>query len=190
MFAQLMTCVCKHSNRGQHQNYGVIASNTLGAECWKKGEILNKQSTLPIQRTERLRASIRGSISKGTKTTIVQKFNTNLVHSEMPWNLPPLPGNKLSPSMSCNCNLSHSLTDIEWKRNIQCTWCLVLLKSVAAQCLSTDRLTPPPLQPLQQCWQHSYIYIPNTTSGYDAEHVHSASLVDHGEACSEWNLSC
>ncbi len=32
---------------------------------------------------------------------------------------------------------------------------------------------PPPLQPLQQCWQHSYIYFPNTTSGYDAEHVHS-----------------
>ncbi len=28
---------------------------------------------------------------------------------------------------------------------------------------------PPPLQPLQQCWQHSYVYFPNTTSGYDAE---------------------
>ncbi len=40
--------------------------------------------------------------------------------------------------------------------------------------LSTDRLNPPPpLQPLQQYWQHSYIYFPNTTSGYDAEHVHS-----------------
>ncbi len=49
---------------------------------------------------------------------------------------------------------------------------------------------PPPLQPLQQCWQHSYIYFPNTTSGYDAEHVHSTSFVDHCEACSEWNLSC
>ncbi len=49
---------------------------------------------------------------------------------------------------------------------------------------------PPPLQPLQQCWQHSYIYLPNTTSGYDAEHVHSTFLVDHDEACSEWNLSC
>ncbi|CAI9556807.1 unnamed protein product [Staurois parvus] len=46
------------------------------------------------------------------------------------------------------------------------------------------------LQPLQQCWQHSYIYFPKTTSGYDAEHVHSTSLVNHGEACSEWNLSC
>ncbi len=41
---------------------------------------------------------------------------------------------------------------------------------------------PPPLQPLQQCWQHSYIYFPNTTSGYDAEHVLSTFLVDHGEA--------
>ncbi len=26
---------------------------------------------------------------------------------------------------------------------------------------------PPPLQPLQQCWQHSHVYFPNTTSGYD-----------------------
>ncbi len=49
---------------------------------------------------------------------------------------------------------------------------------------------PPPLQPLQQCWRYSYVYFPNTTSGYDAEHVHSTSSVDHGEACSEWNLSC
>ncbi len=49
---------------------------------------------------------------------------------------------------------------------------------------------PPPLQPLQQCWQHSYVYFPNTNSGYDAEHVHSTSLVDHGEVCSECNLSC
>ncbi len=48
----------------------------------------------------------------------------------------------------------------------------------------------PPLQPLQQCWQHSYVYFPNTTSGYDTEHVHSTSLVDHSEACSEWNQSC
>ncbi len=30
---------------------------------------------------------------------------------------------------------------------------------------------PPLLQPLQQCWQHSYVHFPNTTSGYDAEHV-------------------
>ncbi len=49
---------------------------------------------------------------------------------------------------------------------------------------------PPPLQHLKQCWQHSYVYFPNITSGYDAEHVHSTSLVNHGEACSEWNLSC
>ncbi len=46
---------------------------------------------------------------------------------------------------------------------------------------------PHPFQPLQQCWQHSYIYFPNTTSGYDTEHVHLTSLVNHGEACSEWN---
>ncbi len=26
---------------------------------------------------------------------------------------------------------------------------------------------PPPLQHLQQCWQHSYVYFSNTTSGYD-----------------------
>ncbi len=51
-------------------------------------------------------------------------------------------------------------------------------------------LTGWPLQPLQQCWQHSYVYFPNTTSGYDAEHVHPTSLVDHGKAFSEWNLSC
>ncbi len=36
----------------------------------------------------------------------------------------------------------------------------------------------------------SYFYFPNATPGYNAEHVHSTSLVDHGEACSEWNLSC
>ncbi len=45
---------------------------------------------------------------------------------------------------------------------------------------------PQPIQPLQQ-W---YVYFPNTTSGYEADHVHSTSLVDHGEACSEWNLFC
>ncbi|CAI9559862.1 unnamed protein product [Staurois parvus] len=58
--------------------------------------------------------------------------------------------------------------------------------------LNTDRLTPPPppLQPLQQCWQHSYVYFQKTTSGYDPKHVHSTSLVDHGEACSEGSLSC
>ncbi|CAI9560001.1 unnamed protein product [Staurois parvus] len=64
------------------------------------------------------------------------------------------------------------------------------LMQCEAYALRTDRLTPPPLQPLQQCWQHSYVYFPKTTSGYDAEHMHSTPLVDHGEACSEWNLSC
>ncbi len=28
------------------------------------------------------------------------------------------------------------------------------------------------------------------TQPLDAEHVHSTSLVDHGEPCSKWNLSC
>ncbi|CAI9576056.1 unnamed protein product [Staurois parvus] len=55
-------------------------------------------------------------------------------------------------------------------------------------CSEHGQADPPPLQPLQQCWQHPYIYFPKT-SGYDAEHVHSTSLVNHGEACSEWNLS-
>ncbi len=41
---------------------------------------------------------------------------------------------------------------------------------------------PPPLQPLQQCWQHSNVYFPNTTSGYDTQLL----WFDHGEACSEW----
>ncbi len=64
------------------------------------------------------------------------------------------------------------------------------LMQSAAYDLSTDRLIPPPLQPLQQCWQHSYVYLPNTNSGYDAEQVHSTFLVDYGEACFELNLSC
>ncbi len=59
----------------------------------------------------------------------------------------------------------------------------IILKFTPSLCRATN---PPPFQPLQ----HSYVYFPNTTSGYDAEHVHSTSLVDHGEACSEWNLSC
>ncbi len=46
------------------------------------------------------------------------------------------------------------------------------------------------LTEVQQCSQHSYVYFPNTTSGYDAEHVHLTSLGDHGEACSEGNLFC
>ncbi len=62
--------------------------------------------------------------------------------------------------------------------------------AVCSLCSEHWQADPPPLQPLQQCWQHSYIYFPNTTSGYNAEHVHSTSLVDHGKACSEWNLSC
>ncbi len=32
---------------------------------------------------------------------------------------------------------------------------------------------PPTLQPLQQCWQHSYLFFQNTTVWQDAEHVQS-----------------
>ncbi|CAH2305174.1 Hypothetical predicted protein, partial [Pelobates cultripes] len=47
------------------------------------------------------------------------------------------------------------------------------LMQCAAYGLSTDRLTP---QPFNLCNN-----FPKTTSGYDAEHMHSTSLVDHGE---------
>ncbi|CAI9564322.1 unnamed protein product [Staurois parvus] len=73
---------------------------------------------------------------------------------------------------------------------------MTAIQSNLMQCamydLSTDRLTPPPPPPplIQQCWQHSYVYFPKTISGNDAEHVHSTSLVDHVDACSEWSLSC
>ncbi len=36
-------------------------------------------------------------------------------------------------------------------------------------CSGTRTADPPPLQPLQQCWQQSYVYFPNTTSGYGKE---------------------
>ena len=45
---------------------------------------------------------------------------------------------------------------------------------------------PPPLSSLQQCWQHSYADLWKKEFGYDAQHVHSASLEDLPEACSEW----
>ncbi len=38
--------------------------------------------------------------------------------------------------------------------------------------VQTSNADPPPLQPLQRCWQHSYIYFPNTTSGYETEQMH------------------
>ncbi len=60
--------------------------------------------------------------------------------------------------------------------------------------LSTDRLTPHPFNLCSNAGSISHIidniYFPNTTSGYGTEHVHSTSLVDHVEDCSEWNLSC
>ncbi len=43
-------------------------------------------------------------------------------------------------------------------------------------------LTGWPPTPSTSAAMHSYIYIPNTTSGYDAEHMQSTSLVDHAEA--------
>lgn len=61
--------------------------------------------------------------------------------------------------------------------------------------LSTDRLTAHPYRLtthlLQQWWKQSFDCFPQTTSGCDAEHVHSTPLVDHGEGCSKWPfLSC
>ncbi len=73
---------------------------------------------------------------------------------------------KLFAGLSCASSLEEASFWDDTTNLMQC----------AAYGLSNDRLTPhppPPLQPLQQYWQHSYIYFPNTTSGYDAEHVHS-----------------
>ncbi len=64
------------------------------------------------------------------------------------------------------------------------------LMQCAAYGLNTDRLTPPTPSTSAAMLAALYVYFPNHTSGYDAEHVALTSLVDHGEACSEWNLSC
>lgn len=45
-------------------------------------------------------------------------------------------------------------------------------------------LTPQPLQPLQQYWQLLCIYCQKTIFGY-VQYVHSNSLVNHGELCSD-----
>ena len=58
------------------------------------------------------------------------------------------------------------------------------LMQYAVYGLSTDRLSHHPFD------VYSNACSTRTTSGYDAEHVHSTLLVDHGEACSEWHLSC
>ncbi len=63
------------------------------------------------------------------------------------------------------------------------------LMQCAAYGLSTDMLTPLPFNLCSNAGKHSHIYFPNTTSVYDTEHVLSTSLFDHGEACSEGNLS-
>ncbi len=61
------------------------------------------------------------------------------------------------------------------------------LMQCAAYDLITDRLTPTPSTSAAML---AALHFPNTTSGYDAEHEHSTFFVDHGKACSEWNLSC
>ncbi|CAI9551115.1 unnamed protein product [Staurois parvus] len=43
---------------------------------------------------------------------------------------------------------------------------------VPAALMQPQTKTLPP-SCLTQCWQHSYIYFPKTTSGHDVEHVHS-----------------
>ncbi len=53
----------------------------------------------------------------------------------------------------------------------------------AAYGLSTDRLTSHPFFFCSNAGRTHTSIFPYTTSGYDAEHVHSTSLVDHGEAC-------
>ncbi len=63
------------------------------------------------------------------------------------------------------------------------------LMQCAVYGLSTDRLTPIPSTSAAMLAALIRLF-PKHNSGYDAEHVHSTSLVDHGEACSEWNLSC
>ncbi len=63
------------------------------------------------------------------------------------------------------------------------------LMQCAVYGLSTDRLTPIPSTSAAMLAALIHLF-PKHNSGYDAEHVHSTSLVDHGEACSEWNLSC
>ncbi len=57
----------------------------------------------------------------------------------------------------------------------------------AAYGLSTDRLTPPPFNLCSNAGSTHTSISGYDVSGYDAEHVHSTSSVDHGEACSEWN---
>ncbi len=44
--------------------------------------------------------------------------------------------------------------------------------------LSNDRLTPHPFNLWNNPGSTHIVYFPNTTSGYDSEHVHSTSLVD------------
>ncbi len=63
------------------------------------------------------------------------------------------------------------------------------LTQCVAYGLSTDRLTPLPFNLCSNAGStHTSIYQTQPLV-YDAEHVHSTSLFDDGEACSEWNLS-
>ncbi len=47
----------------------------------------------------------------------------------------------------------------------------------------------PLLQPLKQCWQHSWFCFLKPASATDAQHKDSTSLIDPCKACSEWNPS-
>ncbi len=104
--------------------------------------------------------------------------------------------------LSLQSSISCRACSVLWAHRVRCRARSVQnnLMQCATYGLSTDRLTPPPPPhptpthptPLNLCSNacitHTSIF-PNTTSGYDAEHMHSTSLVNHGEACSELKLS-
>ena len=73
--------------------------------------------------------------------------------------------------------LSYGMTAIEAK-----------LMQHVAYCLSIDRVTPHPSNLCSNADRTS-VYFPMSPCGFDAENMHSTSLVNHGEACSEWILS-
>ncbi len=101
----------------------------------------------------------------------------------------PLPSASLARQWSLSCWNTALRPSLRREGILLCFSMSQYMLAFTVPSMNCDRLTPPQLQPLEQCWLHSYVYFPNTTSEYDAEHVHSTSLADHGEACSEWNLS-
>ncbi len=74
---------------------------------------------------------------------------------------------------SANC--LQAFLCIIFRRGFRLWWqpCRPIWCSVRRMVWALTGWPPPPIQPLQQCWQHWYVYFPNTTSGYDAEHMHS-----------------